>query len=504
MGAQKKVRTILAGQNAGDFESPEAPPFGPETGGEGGKRNIPKDFEYNPKALKPLARMLLSMSISLGHSLTAYREFTKLKSSNISPDGMVGGRGYILNVKEVRGRLQQACELISSVSDTIHDEINAPHWKPKIADLGKNDAEDISEFLEESKKIMDDPEGYADEELDELEEKNDGPGGTSNEEKSEGDPRFNSPVPDGASKMPGAGAPEMELRKTQEEPRPKFASLAEKVSFRYRQANSSLPVNTLPGGPRVDHLDREQTGPWGSYNTEEPKPVGDDWGKDEGVGNDYLYPSDSRMSETSEWGSSSVPDSNTDPTPGEANDFGLGYGAKGEASEGYGTVAPDGRGVPGPSSGLPEDLGGKLNERPGDSTPRIEQTQKNLWASEPWGGSHLPNDGEPPVARSDYFPEDRGNQFNVNLAESGMPGEDFKAKDTPIKIRPQHSDEHMFAESGLPGSPQNVLPTNLDMTPNVGDRVQDQAVPYVKWDTNTHNYRHDQQDFFSYDRNSDG
>jgi hypothetical protein len=457
---QKKVRVILAA--AEDEDVAPKPPFAPDGAGQGGvdggKRNIPKDFEYNPKALKPLARMLLSMSISLGHALTAYREFTKLKSSNISPDGKVGGRGYVLAVKDVRAKLQNACELLSSVSDTIYDEINAPHWKPKIADLGKNDAEDITEFLEESKKIMGDPEGYAGEELDEVEEKNDGPGGTSNEDKATEDPRFSSPSPGNASKLPGGGASEVEVRRENDKPRPKMA-------------NSSLPVNTLPG-PRVDHLDRgEQTGPWGSYNTEEPKPSADEWGRSEGVGTRYLYPSDSRMS-ADFWGESALP---SDGTPSEANDFGLGYGAKGQASEGYGTVAPDGRGVVGPNSGLPDDPGGKLTDNVGDSTPYIERSHKTTFAAAPWGSSKIPNDGEKPVARSDYYPDSRGNQFNVN-----------------------------FAESGLPGSPQNLLPTDLNVSPNVSDRVKDQAVPYVKWDSTTHNYRHDQQDFYSYDRTNDG
>lgn len=464
MDAQKKVRTILAA--AEDF--PPKPPFaqddaGADIGGDGGKRNIPKDFEYNPKALKPLARMLLSMSISLGHALTAYREFTKLKSSNISPDGKVGGRGYVLPVKDVRAKLQEACEMLSSVSDTIYDEINAPHWKPKIADLGKNDAEDITEFLEESKKIMDDPEGYADDELDEVEEKNDGPGGTSNDEKADGDPRF-----DGASKMPGGGDPEVEVRKEESKPRPKMASVEHSVLSRFLQSNSSLPVNTLPGGPRVQHLDRgdqDQTGPWGSYNTDEPKPVGDQWGKDEGVGQNYLYQSDSRMSE------SGLP---SDGTPTDANDFGLGFGADGDGSEGYGTVSPNG-GVLGPTSGLPDDPGGKLTDNTGDSTPYIDRNHKSMIASAPWGMSALPNDGEKPVSRSDYSQDGRGNQFDIN-----------------------HN-----SESGLPGSPQNLLPTDTNL-PNVSDAVEDQAVPYVKWDSNTHNHRHDQQDFYSYDRTSDG
>lgn len=463
MESQKKVRAILAASidmGAPPAEDPMSAPIGPNPGDEGGKRNIPKEFDYNPKSLKPLARMLLSMSISLGHALTAYKEFTKLKSSNISPDGMIGGRGYVLKVKDVRGRLQQACEMISSVSDTVYDEINAPHWKPRISELGQNEAEDITEFLEESKKIMDDPEGYADDELNEMEEKNDGPDGTSDEEKSTEDPRFTTPAPPMASKMPGGGDPQVQTQKETPQARPKTSSLEDKILSRFREGNSSLPVNTLPGGPRVDHLDRgEQTGPWGSYNTEEPKPTADDWGRDEGVGNqNYLYQSESRLSE------SAMP---SDSTPTDGNDYGLGWGAKGDGLHGLGTIHSDGWGSVGPNSGLPDDPGGKLNGRPGDSTPYIEHNHKNPVGAAPWGMSGLPNDGEEPVARSDYY-----------------------------------KDPHL-AESGLPGSPQNLTETPLDMSPNEGERERDDAVPYVKWDSTTHNNRHDQQDFYSYDRTSD-
>lgn len=490
MNAQKKVRKVLA---ASSGEGVPPSPFGqsdnsPPTGTEAGKRNIPKDFEFNPKALKPLSRMLLSMSISLGHALTAHREFTKLKSSSISPDGLVGGRGYVLNVKDVRSKLQQACELISSVSDTIHDEINAPHWKSTLGELGKNDAEDISEFLDESRKVMDDPEGYADEDLDDVEEKNDGPDGTSNEEKATQDPRFNGPSEDIGSQTPGGGGGVSRETKPSEKVRPKTASIEERLAARWLAANSSIPVQTLPG-PRVQHLDRgdsDQTGPGGSYNKEEPRPMGDEWGQNQGVGSGkYKYPSEwegrLRAASDTVWGQSSVPDAATDSTPTEAEDFGLGWGAKGQGSKGYGTVAPDGKGVAGPTSGLPDDAGG--GSPGGDTSLQMNvENHRNLLACGCQGGSELPNDGEPPVARSDYYRGDKGNQFNVNLAESE-----------------------------LPSGPQNGLSTDDLIGPNVADRWQDQAVPYVKWDQTTHNYRHDpqdlwddQRDFYSYNRNNDG
>jgi hypothetical protein len=133
-----------------------------------GKRNIPKNHPYDPKALKPLSRMLWAMSVSLGHALAAYRQFTRLKSATISPDGMLGGRGYVMQVKEIRDKLHDACENLSSISDTIHDEIHAPHWEPQMAQLPPEEAVDVKKFLDESKQILNNPEEDAEDDMEAI------------------------------------------------------------------------------------------------------------------------------------------------------------------------------------------------------------------------------------------------------------------------------------------------------------------------------------------------
>lgn len=136
-------------------------------------RRIPKGYNFEPKALKPLVRSLFSTSIALGHALSAYREFARVKSSSVSPDGSLGGQGYVMSVVEVRETLQRACELLSKVSDTLHDEANAPHWKPAILDLTPNESEDIEEMLEETDQVLDDPESVGDSSVSEVESRND-------------------------------------------------------------------------------------------------------------------------------------------------------------------------------------------------------------------------------------------------------------------------------------------------------------------------------------------
>jgi hypothetical protein len=129
-----------------------------------GRRQIPKDHEFDKKAVKPIVKTLWAMAVALGHALTAHREFSRLKSSSFSPDGMLGGRGYVMPIKQIRQQLFESCEALSCLVDTLHDEINAPHWKPKIADLEKGDMAEIERLLSDAEEWVDNPEDEAEEE----------------------------------------------------------------------------------------------------------------------------------------------------------------------------------------------------------------------------------------------------------------------------------------------------------------------------------------------------
>lgn len=314
----------------------------------GQRRNIPKDHAYDPRSLKPMAKAMWAATVSLGHALAAYRHFSRLKSATISPDGLLGGRGYVMPIQDVRQKLYDACEALSSISDTLYDEIQAPHWKPRLAMLDENEVEDIQRFVEESQETLEHPDEEAEERIEEIESENDD---------------------DAGSELPNGGAAEgFETRSL----RVKEASHA----YTYdRRANSSLPVGEL-SGPRVDHIGPgEGDGPYGSYNPSEDA-TSDDWGLDEGADGEYDYvsPWDNELRQAQ----SVLPE---DPTETQAWDFGLGYGGRGQALE-RSNPGADGRGVWGPSSALPGSLA---------------QLQT------------LPNDDAEPVARSDYYEGPKGN-----------------------------------------------------------------------------------------------
>lgn len=124
-------------------------------------RDRPSDFVYRPKALKPLAKIVWSLSCSMGHLISASQRFNRIKSVHVSPDGLLGGKGYIQKITDMRKSLSEAIEHISATIDTIHDEINAPHWNPEtLEDLSPQDQAEIEEMLDDSEEILANPEDY--------------------------------------------------------------------------------------------------------------------------------------------------------------------------------------------------------------------------------------------------------------------------------------------------------------------------------------------------------
>lgn len=127
-------------------------------------RHLTDGYVFNSKKLKPLACTLRSALMALGHVTSAHSRFVKIKSSNISPDGKLGGVGYIAKISDMRRQLMNTIEALSAFTDTIYDELNAPHWNEAEDTLTPRDRETVQEIVEESEEIREDPEGWAQEE----------------------------------------------------------------------------------------------------------------------------------------------------------------------------------------------------------------------------------------------------------------------------------------------------------------------------------------------------
>ena len=148
------------------------------------EREIDKDFIFNARELKPLAQALRSLLMGLGHTTSAYNTLTKIKSSRISPDGNLGGKGYIQKIPDMRRQLMNSIEALSSASDTIYDEINAPHWNPAEDTLDPRDRDEVKEIVEDAEEIRRDPEAWAEGEEAEMDQENNGDRPARNKEAS--------------------------------------------------------------------------------------------------------------------------------------------------------------------------------------------------------------------------------------------------------------------------------------------------------------------------------
>lgn len=434
-------------KTAGILEEPAGPDAGAvsgppqEEGGDlGRKRNIPKNHPFDAKALKPMAKALWATSVSLGHALTAYRHLSRLKSATISPDGMLGGRGYVMSVKDTRQKLNEACESLSAIADTLFDEIQAPHWKPKLALLDENDAGDIAQFIQEAQDNLADPEEDAEQEIVEIEQSNDEAVGVEDDAEAEGfdekalaeeeSPEQEEPSEEGDESLEKAEPEESEEQEGVDEeevsvkpPGPKSPKKAPKKSKRpgLKQANSSLPVGTLPGGPRVEHLDNDEgPGPYGSWNPDEDQ-TSDTW---------QVGP---REPDYTKWASSVMPDDSETPTDGD--DFGLGYGAKGTGLD-HPRRNTDGRGEWGPRSELPGSPFGATDD---DTAVLIDVHLNDRRAVL---NTLLPGDTAEPVARSDYYDGDKGNVVNSWDPGTALPGEES----VPVEPAPSFIDTFYLHE----------------------------------------------------------
>lgn len=129
------------------------------------ERKIPGDFQYSPRHQKPLAKVLRSTLAALGHTLSAYNRFAKLKSARLSPDGSLGGRGYIQKIPDMRKQFMNCVEALSALSDTLHDEINAPHWSVLSRQEGGEERAEVEAIIDDTEIIREDPEEWAEKEM---------------------------------------------------------------------------------------------------------------------------------------------------------------------------------------------------------------------------------------------------------------------------------------------------------------------------------------------------
>lgn len=132
------------------------------------ERVIQEDFEFQAKNLKPLSKVLRAALLAMGHAMSAQADFTKIKSAQVSPDGNLGGKGYIQKISDMRRQLMNVVEALSAFTDTVYDEIRAPHWNPTIEDQSPRERAEVKDIMNDVDEIRADPEGFAETEEEAL------------------------------------------------------------------------------------------------------------------------------------------------------------------------------------------------------------------------------------------------------------------------------------------------------------------------------------------------
>jgi hypothetical protein len=110
------------------------------------RREIPEDFQYNKKKLKHLKRILHNVNVALGTLVSAHNEFSRIKGPEISPDGLLGGLGYILPIKDIKEALNGCIRNLSDVSDSLADELTNPHWDAQ-------DDSEVKKLIKEKEEV---------------------------------------------------------------------------------------------------------------------------------------------------------------------------------------------------------------------------------------------------------------------------------------------------------------------------------------------------------------
>lgn len=91
-------------------------------------------FKPDPVNFEALCKIEAKLDVCLKFLSQAMHEFYALKSIDVSPDGKLGGRGFILEIPEIRNRLHAAVENVSGLIDTIYDETRGKHWDFNASD----------------------------------------------------------------------------------------------------------------------------------------------------------------------------------------------------------------------------------------------------------------------------------------------------------------------------------------------------------------------------------
>jgi len=120
------------------------------------------DFNPNLNALFSLEEVLVPLTRAQRNLTRSFTLLARMKTPQITPDGMIGGRGFALSLKDTKDIISATIDNVAQVIDAIDDEVsNNPVWKRLKEQHEEESKEELSEETEE--KLND----YAEDKLNE-------------------------------------------------------------------------------------------------------------------------------------------------------------------------------------------------------------------------------------------------------------------------------------------------------------------------------------------------
>jgi len=115
-------------------------------------------FEYDKSKAKVLKKSLHNLNVALGSLIGAMKDLSLLRGSEVTPDGKLGGRGFIMNFRDIKSLCNEAINNLSDITDTIADELTNPKWglNPSEVKKVKKVKEEVNEKADEAEEIVED------------------------------------------------------------------------------------------------------------------------------------------------------------------------------------------------------------------------------------------------------------------------------------------------------------------------------------------------------------
>jgi hypothetical protein len=145
---RERITTKIAA--AEDSSKKKKPPVREE----GLHRNL-DGFDYNKSKAKILKNSLHNLNVALGTLIAAMKDLAILRGSDITPDGRIGGRGFIMEFREIKSIINKSIDDLSNVTDSLADELTNPQWglKDKEIDVVEKEQEVVEEKKEEVEDV---------------------------------------------------------------------------------------------------------------------------------------------------------------------------------------------------------------------------------------------------------------------------------------------------------------------------------------------------------------